>query len=117
MGDLSEHFSRYELQCRCGCGYYRHNQTLIDVLEDVREHFGRPVKINSGCRCYAHNATIGGVKNSQHIHGTAADIKVDGVEPLKVWGYLVKKYPDRYGIGQYDTFTHLDVRPGKGRWS
>lgn len=51
-----------------------------NVLEKVRIHFGRPVIVNSGYRGPKLNKAIGGVKNSQHLTGQAADIEVPGVD-------------------------------------
>lgn len=89
---------------------------LIEVLEDVRTHFNRPVIITSGYRTPEYNEKIGGVKNSQHTKGTAADIKVEMVLASEVQNYLSKKYPNKYGIGRYRNFTHIDVRKEKARW-
>ena len=44
------------------------------VLEPLREHFGTPVIISSGYRCPQLNKAVGGVTNSQHQKGEAADI-------------------------------------------
>ncbi|MBR3569238.1 MAG: hypothetical protein IKN96_00345 [Oscillibacter sp.] len=44
------------------------------------------------------------------------NISVKGVPPEKVYAYLTGKYPNKYGIGKYQTFTHIDVRPSKARW-
>ncbi|WP_447875352.1 D-Ala-D-Ala carboxypeptidase family metallohydrolase [Serratia fonticola] len=113
---LSEHFSSNEFACRCGCGACEVSPELITVLEDVRAHFNAPVTIVSGRRCTAHNAKVGGAKSSQHLLGTAADIQVKGVQPAAVATYFEGKYPGRYGVGRYATFTHIDVRPGPARW-
>lgn len=45
-----------------------------NVLDPAREQFDRPVAINSGYRCQKHNLEVGGVANSQHLRGEAADI-------------------------------------------
>ncbi|BEB16509.1 hypothetical protein VEE45_23520 [Escherichia coli] len=46
---LSKHFSRKEFKCKCGkCDYDTIDAELLVILEDVREHFGKPVIINSG---------------------------------------------------------------------
>lgn len=116
MGDLSQHFNRSEFACRCGCGFDSIASELITVLEDVRVHFGSPVKINSGCRCPAHNKKVGGAPNSQHVQGIAADIVVKGRTPALVADYLERKYPGTYGIGRYSGFTHVDVRSVAARW-
>ena len=45
-----------------------------EVLEPLREHFNEPIYISSGYRCEELNRAVGGVTNSQHIRGEAADI-------------------------------------------
>ena len=114
MGDLSEHFSFSEMECKCGCGYKSVHRDLVRVLEQIRTHFGAPVTINSGCRCPTHNKSVGGGKKSQHLYGKAADITVRNVTPD-----LVQELCDQIdvpGVGSYDTFTHVDVRDGNARW-
>ena len=62
----------------------------------------------------AANKKVGGAKYSQHVQGKAADIVISGVTP-----YEVAKYAESLGaggIGLYNSFTHVDVRPGKSRW-
>ena len=113
---LNKYFKRSEFACRCGCGTSTVDAELLEVITDVREHFGKPVIINSGHRCAAHNAKVGGAKNSVHLTGKAADIRVSGLVPSEVANYLDKKYPDKFGIGRYPSFTHIDVRDGKARW-
>jgi zinc D-Ala-D-Ala carboxypeptidase len=51
----------------------------VNILEKVRAHFGRPVRVNSGFRCPALNTTIGGSTTSQHMKGEAIDMEIDGV--------------------------------------
>lgn len=48
------------------------------VLDPAREVLGKPIKVNSGFRCPLHNKTVGGVYNSQHVKGEAADIAPAG---------------------------------------
>ena len=68
-----------EFQCKC-CGDLPENArsnevALVDnLLDQVRDVFGHEIKVNSGYRCPRHNAKVGGVKNSQHLTGEAADI-------------------------------------------
>lgn len=50
----------------------------LKVLQPLRDHFAEPVIISSGYRCQALNKLVGGVYNSQHILGQAADIYLDG---------------------------------------
>jgi uncharacterized protein YcbK (DUF882 family) len=53
---------------------------------------------------------------SQHIKGRAADIAVKGKTPKEVYEYLDERYPNKYGIGSYEMFTHIDTRINKARW-
>ena len=48
------------------------------VLQPLRDAMGHQVKIGSGYRCPRLNAAVGGVKNSQHMTGEAADLCIDG---------------------------------------
>ena len=49
------------------------------VLQPLRDRFG-PIRITSGYRCPELNRAVGGVKNSQHLQGEAADIHLPSVE-------------------------------------
>jgi zinc D-Ala-D-Ala carboxypeptidase len=49
------------------------------VLQPVRDHFGKGVKVNSGFRSLDVNQKVGGSRNSDHIRGQAADIEIPGV--------------------------------------
>jgi zinc D-Ala-D-Ala carboxypeptidase len=57
------------------------------VLQPIRDHFGRAVKVNSGYRSPQVNAVIGGSLTSDHCKGMAADIEIPGVpnHTLAVW--------------------------------
>lgn len=48
------------------------------VLEPLRKAMGEPIKIGSGFRCQRLNAAVGGVSNSQHMKGQAADLNIGG---------------------------------------
>lgn len=65
----SPHFKRAEFACRCGCGADDISPYLVACLEDVRKALARPIIVTSGVRCETHNAAVGGVPNSQHLHG------------------------------------------------
>jgi uncharacterized protein YcbK (DUF882 family) len=77
MGDLSKNFSWREFACPC-CGLYIKSTKLIDTLQAIRDAIGKAILINSGTRCKEHNKEVGGVADSAHITGEAADIKVVG---------------------------------------
>ena len=114
---ISPNFDRSEFACKCGCGYDTVDAELIRVLDEVRSVFGdRAVVITSGCRCRSHNETVGGWLASKHLVGKAADFYISQVDCGLVAEYLEQQYFDRYGIGRYDTWTHLDVRERPARW-
>ena len=113
---ISHFFKRKEFECNCGCGQDTVDYELLLVMDMLRHHFDKPVRISSGNRCFNHNRKIGGSQRSQHLRGKAADFTVVGVEPQAVYGYLDSVYPDHYGMGDYVNFTHFDVRANKARW-
>lgn len=61
-------------------------QALVsDVLDPARKAYGKPISVNSGYRCPKHNLAVGGVKNSQHMKGEAADVR-----PVQGSGFTVQ---------------------------
>lgn len=77
--DASEHFDFREFACKCGgrragCAVIRVHRELLGSLEDYRA-FAGPTEIVSGYRCPAHNASVGGASSSQHVYGSAADVR------------------------------------------
>lgn len=120
MGDLSPHFSRWEFECPDGCGKDTVDAELILVLEEIRVHFDKVVTVTDGggARCKAYNDSLDNASpTSKHMDCKAADIKIIGVKPMDICRFLRDKYPDTYGIGEYSTWTHIDVRPEKARWT
>ena len=116
---LSEHFDDSEFACHhCHClPHGGMDGELVQLLEAIRELSGSmPMTIMSGYRCPVHNKAVGGAKSSQHMLGTAADIRIPGLSPKQVAGFAEKLIPNKGGIGIYPTFTHVDVRRNKARW-
>jgi uncharacterized protein YcbK (DUF882 family) len=118
MGDLSPHFSRKELACRC-CGRLIVDPRLIEALEALRQLGGVSIVIHAGYRCPAHNREVGGVPNSEHTRGLAADIHIPGLSLQQMYA-MASEVPQfaQGGIGAYDTnFLHVDVRDHRARWA
>ena len=65
------------------------------VLEPLRVAMGMPIRITSGYRCEALNKAVGGVYNSQHLKGQAADICIDGdmTKGRKMFNYIRDNLP------------------------
>lgn len=116
---LQKNFRISEFRCKCGCGTTLHDPLLSEYLQQIREHFGKPVYITSGYRCEKHNASIQNAsKTSRHMKGQAADFYVSGVKPAEV-----AKYAESIGvkgIGLYEAgdgnFVHIDTRTSKSFW-
>ncbi len=69
-------------------------QTLCEkVLQPVRDHFGKPVTVNSGYRCPKLNKAIGSSSKSQHTKGLAADIEIPGVSNKELAEYIESNLP------------------------
>lgn len=116
---LSKNFKVKEFRCKDGSDKVLIDTELVELLQKIRDFFGKAVTITSAYRTATYNQKIGGAAKSQHINGTAADIKVAGVDPLMVTRYAEMLMPDSGGIGYYyadSNFTHVDVRTSKARW-
>lgn len=116
----TEHFKLSEFNCHCGCGENRTTVDLLILLEVLRAEVKKPILIISGTRCKKHNSDVGGKEKSQHMEGTAADIKVIGIAPDLLAGVVERLHHNGAirvgGIGIYATFLHVDVREGTARW-
>ena len=115
---LSPHFALSEFACRCRCGgemkseIRKNLETLCLALECIRKEVGKIVVVNSGYRCPDYNASpkVQGAPDSFHTKGMAADIVVPTFQPFQV-RTLAQHVKAIGGIGHYDDFTHVDIRP------
>lgn len=124
---IGTYFDDYEFACKCGRHGYDSeghpildhiiDKRLVDVLDAIRERIGKPIEVLSGYRCPIHNEEVGGVADSQHVVGTAADITYDGINV----DYLAEVAEEcgADGIGRYynQDFVHIDVRGWAARWT
>jgi len=113
---VAKHFNLSEFACPC-CNLVMLHPKLLAKLMELRNTLERPVYITSGYRCPKYNQKVGGVANSYHLIGLAADIKVKDTNLIELLGYAEEI--DFAGIGLYEkkNFLHLDVRPTKrSRW-
>lgn len=121
-GGASAHFKKAEFKCKCGgryCNGYPAGNTsakLLTILEKIRAHYGKPVTIRSGQRCKKRNAQVGGVSNSMHTKGKAADIYIkdicDTAAGRRQVVALAYKYGAKYAYAntkQMGTSVHINV--------
>ena len=106
---MSKYFKVDEMACPC-CGRVFIDYRLFPILDRIRDAVGQPVIINSGYRCPAHNADVGGAPDSQHLYGSAADITYDGVDVEKLTDIAIEAGAS--GVGSYfnQGFVHVDCR-------
>lgn len=119
----AKYFSPEEMMCHgatqgdCDCGVDSAENVsprLLELLDQLRENIGGPLEVSCMYRCPAHNAAVGGVPNSQHVQGTAADVQTPNFPhcntPEQLKWYCQQLPFD--GIGIYDWGCHVDVRNG-----
>ena len=92
------------------------NKLIDNVLDPLRELYGKPIIVNSGYRCTKLNKAIGGAKNSQHLVGQASDIRTvqNTKESNKQLFELIKnsKLPFDQLINEYDyNWVHVSYSP------
>ena len=90
---------------------------LLDVdavskLDKLRWLLNKPINLNSAYRDPLHNFNVGGSPNSQHLLGTAFDIRLDNHDKYELVKYA--KQVGFTGFGYYKTFLHVDT--GRERW-
>ena len=118
----SKYFDESEQACHC-CGRNETKQVLLDGLDRLREAIGGPLSCSCMYRCPSHNAEVGGVPNSQHVQGIAADVLQPDWLSFDEFTWYVNQYSGADGIGLYPDqgFIHIDYRsngtePGVYRW-
>ena len=127
MAKITTNFSLEEFNSKCGRPIP--NNVLPNIinlaknLQVLRDALGKSITITSGYRSPEHNAKVKGAKNSQHITGMAADIKVKGMTPkevaLVIEGLIESGKMKQGGIGIYPSWIHYDIffdGKNKRRW-
>ena len=113
---VAKNFTVAEFASKDGSRAVIINPLLPEYLQKARDHFGKPLIITSGYRTTSYNIKVGGVSNSQHVFGNAADVYIPGVPVLELYNYLCEIAGNSCGIGIYDKFVHFDVRTKKARF-
>lgn len=91
---------------------------IAEVMEEVREYLGdRAIRVNSWYRDPVTNRRVGGARKSRHLSGDAVDFVVSGISPPQVNRQLESWWNSRGGLASASSFTHLDARGYRARWS
>ena len=116
--DEIEYFTRDEFKCKCGGKYCNGfpsepDERMVRIADQLRKNLGVPITIVSGLRCKTWNDIQGGVSNSQHMYGEAADIYAKGVSQSRVEQELDKIGGVRYHYAiTGSSNVHFDVPKG-----
>ena len=114
--DHIRYWTREEWRCQCGgqfCDGFpaEPDQTLVELVDDIRHQLGAPGHRSSGLRCDIHNRNEGGVWNSKHLEGKALDFFIEGVSGAKLLATAKADPRTNYayiiGNGPY---VHVDVK-------
>ena len=118
------YFTREEFRCQCKGKYcngfpVEPQEKMVRTVDEIRRRLGVPVSIvdagGSGVRCPQHNADVGGVYNSEHLYGRAADLH-SAASPERMKAIAEEVMGNTGGIGLYSWGIHVDT--GKySRWN
>lgn len=126
--DEIEFFDRNEFMCQC----YRHNnppfcdgfpvepqEKMVRTVNEIRRRLGVPVTIvdsgGSGVRCPQHNAAVGGVANSNHLYGKAADLHSER-SPEEMYQIADEILGNTGELGLYSWGIHVGVNCAYSRF-
>ena len=115
--DESEFFDREEFRCQCKGKYCNGfpkepSKELVRDCNEIRRRLGVPVEIvtagGSGVRCPQHNADVGGVANSNHLDGNAADLHSEK-SPQEMYQVAEEVLGNTGELGLYSWGIHVGV--------
>lgn len=134
LTQITKNFNFEEFLCKCPrCAGKLPSKAIqaniiktIHTLQPIRDKTGKAFTVNCGFRCPAHNKEVGGVANSVHMTGLAADITIAGMTSEQMFvtmaGINTAQIPSRpktvfTGVGYYPDkgFVHVDIGPMKPR--
>lgn len=118
---LSEHFQAGEFMPHDDSyRFLRVSPELVRRLEKIRSALGNvAITIHSAYRPPDYNRQVGGVSNSAHLDGLAADISAEGIATADLHRVCEAVIGDDGGLGYYpgQQFCHIDVRGSRSRWT
>ena len=120
MGDIPNcpNFSYREFSCPCRVCHYTSgkqiDQRIPLLAQKIRTALDRPLKVNSACRCNAHNSLINGSLNSQHLPKNGFRAVDLGIKIAYERHIAIKiALEEGASVGVHDSFLHFDFRDGE----
>lgn len=122
--DEIEYFDREEFRCQCKGKYcngfpVEPQEKLVRTVNEIRKRLGVPVTIvesgGSGVRCEVHNKNVGGVVNSDHLTGNAADLH-SSKSPEEMARVAEEVMGNTGQIGIYSWGIHVGINPVYSRF-
>lgn len=122
--DKIEYFDREEFRCQCKGKYcngfpVEPQEKLVRTVDEIRRRLGVPVTIvesgGSGVRCEVHNRNVGGVANSDHKTGNAADLH-SNKSPEEMARVADEVMGNTGQIGIYSWGIHVGINPAYSRF-
>lgn len=114
MGDISKHYFRREIACKCGCGFEVMHPDTLEISDWVRDLVDYSITPSSGCRCPIYNRSEGSDDTSQHVKARGMDLPILRIDIEWVYEELCRRYKGKYGIIMYisngNCFIHVDSR-------
>lgn len=117
--DHIRYWKREEFACRCGnyhapyCNGFpvEPDQTLVELVDDIRHDFGRPGHPSSGIRCEQHNADQpNSAPNSKHKYGKTLDFFIEGVSGAALLAHAQADPRTNYAYIIEGQYVHVDVK-------
>jgi hypothetical protein len=103
---MIHYFSMDEIRCKCGCEGVIVDPDFLDIMNLIREDFGKPIEVNRWYSCPEHDKEVGGKGN--HPSGKAGDFRCVHSLTRHRLIELANKYGiPRIGVGK--TFLHFDI--------
>lgn len=113
---MTEHFTKRELACQCGCGGLP-DQDFMQKVEALRVLYGKPLKVTSAYRCPDHNARVSSTgRTGPHTTGRAIDFAVERADAIRLIALALSMTTfTGLGVNQkgQGRFVHLDDLPNK----
>lgn len=116
--DHIRYWRREEFRCRCGENHEPYcngfpvepDKTLVELVDDLRHHFGRPGHRSSGIRCPRHNADQpNAAEKSRHLSGKALDFFIEDVSGEELLAAAKADKRCRYAYIISGQYVHVDV--------